>query len=118
MAAGQAATTFHSMALLQAYKADVLKELDEGESPIPEAVKVLRRATDLSLRAIKNTARAIGSSMVGMVAVERHLWLTLTDIKEKDKSFLVDAPMSKDGLFGDLVTAVVEKFLPAHPTQV
>ncbi len=48
-----------------------------------------------------------------MVTVERHLWLNLTDIKEKNKSFLMDAPISKDGLFGDSVTAVVEKFRAA-----
>lgn len=83
--------------------------MDEGEGLTPEAVKELRRATDLALRATKHTAWAIGRSKEGMVAVEHHLWLTLTDIKEKDKSFLLDAPMSKDSLFGDSVTAVVEK---------
>ncbi len=36
--------------------------------------------------------------------------LTLTDIKENDKTFLLDAPISNDGLFGDSVTTVVEKF--------
>ncbi len=30
-AAGQAAATLHSMAVLQAYQAELLKELDEGE---------------------------------------------------------------------------------------
>ncbi len=48
-----------------------------------------------------------------MVMVESHLWLNLTDIKEKDKSFHMDALISKDGLFGDSVTAVVEKFRAA-----
>ncbi len=51
--------------------------------------------------------------MTGMVMVESHLWLNLTDIKEKDKSFHMDALISKDGLFGDSVTAVVEKFRAA-----
>ncbi|KAI2645054.1 hypothetical protein H4Q32_026838 [Labeo rohita] len=35
--------------------------------------------------------------------------------KEKDKTFLLDAPISKDGLFGDVVTTVVEKFRAAKP---
>ncbi len=109
-AAGQAAAMLHSMALLQAYQAELLKELDEGEGITPEAVKELRRATNLALGATKHTARAVGRSMAGMVTVERHLWLNLTEIKEKDKSFLMDARISKDGLFGDSVTAVVEKF--------
>ncbi len=41
MAAGQAVATLHSMAVLQAYQADVLKELDEGEGLTPEAVNPL-----------------------------------------------------------------------------
>ncbi len=39
----------HTMAILQAYQADVLKEMDEGASLTPEAVKELRKATDLAL---------------------------------------------------------------------
>ncbi|XP_016095392.1 uncharacterized protein [Sinocyclocheilus grahami] len=113
MAAGQAAATLHSMGVLQAYQADVLKELDEGEGLTPEAVKELRRATDLALRATKHTARAVGRSMAGLVSAERQLWLTLTDIKEKDRTFLLNAPISSDGLFGDSVTTVVEKFRAA-----
>ncbi len=101
------------MAVLQANQAELLKELDKGEGITPEAVKELRRATDLALRATKHTARAVARSMAGVVTVECHLWLNLTDIKEKDKSFLMDAPISKDGLFGDSVTAVVEKFRAA-----
>lgn len=113
MAAGQAAASLHSMAVLQAYQAELLKELDEGEGITPEAVKELRRATDLALRATKHTARAVGRTMAGLISVERHLWLNLTDIKEKDKSFLMDAPVSRDGLFGEAVTSVVEKFRAA-----
>ncbi len=63
----------HTMANLQAYQADVLKEMDKGTGLTPEAVKELRRATDLALRATKHTARTVGCSMVGSVAAERHL---------------------------------------------
>ncbi len=38
---------------------------------------LLRRATDLALRATKHTARAVGRLMAGSVAAERHLWLNL-----------------------------------------
>ncbi len=110
--AGQAAAMLHSMGVLQAYQAELLKELDEGEGLTPEAVKELRRATDLALRATKHKARAVGRAVAGFVSVEHHLWLTITDIKEKDKK-LFDAPISKDGLFGDSVTTVVEKFRAA-----
>ncbi len=80
----------HTMAILQAYQADVLKEMDEGTGLTPEAVKELRRATDLALRATKHTARAVGRSMAASVAAERHLWLNLTEIHEKEKVFLMD----------------------------
>ncbi len=66
----------HTMAILQAYQADVLKE-SEGTGLTPEAVKDLRRATDLALRATKHTTRAVGHPMAGSVAAERHLWLNL-----------------------------------------
>ncbi len=55
--------------------------MDEGTGLTPEAVKELRRATDLALRATKHTARAVGRSMAASVAAERHLWLNLTEIR-------------------------------------
>ncbi len=111
--AGQAGMALHTMAILQAYQADVLKEMDEGTGLTPEAVKELRRATDLALRATKHTARAVGRSMAASVAAERHLWLNLTEIREREKVFLMDAPISQSGLFGEAVSAVVDKFRSA-----
>ncbi len=73
----------------------------------------LRRTADLSLRATKETARAIGRSMAAMVAAERHLWLTLSDMKDKDRVCLLDAPLSSSGLFGDAVNSVVDRFQEA-----
>ncbi len=113
IAAGQAGMALHTMAILQAYQADVLKEMDEGTGLTPEAVKELRRATNLALRATKHTARAVGRSMAASVAAERHLWLNLTEIREKENTFLMDAPISQSGLFGEAVSAVVDKFRSA-----
>lgn len=42
MSAGQAGVAFHTVAVLQAYQADVLKELDEGDGLAADAVKELR----------------------------------------------------------------------------
>ncbi len=64
---------------------DVLKEMDEGTGLTPEAVKELHRATDLALRDNKHTACAVGRPMAGSVAAERHLWLNLTEIREKEE---------------------------------
>ncbi len=112
-AAGQAGAALHTMAVLQAYQADLLKELSTGGTIDEEAFSELRRATDLSLRATKQTARAIGHSMAAMVSTERHLWLNLTGIKERDRSFLLDAPVSPSGLFGDAVNSVATRFREA-----
>ncbi len=51
-AAGQAAACLHTMYLLQAYQAELLGDHDEGGGCGPNTVCELRRATDLSLRAI------------------------------------------------------------------
>ncbi len=58
IAASQAGMALHTMAILQAYQTDVLKEIDKGTGLTPEAVKELRRTTDLALRATKHTVRA------------------------------------------------------------
>ncbi len=87
-AAGQAGAALHTMSVLQAYQADLLKDLDQGQGLPPEAVTELRRTTDLALRATKQTAAAIGRSMAAMVATERHLWMNLADIGEKEKRLL------------------------------
>ncbi len=54
-------------------------------------------ATDLALRATKSTAQAIGRSVASLVVLERHLWLTLTEIKDADKVSFLDAPISPSG---------------------
>ncbi len=99
-AAGQAAACLHTLSLLQAYQAELLTDLIEGEGISPNTVCELRRAADLSLRAAKETAKSIGRSMAALVATERHLWLNLSNIKLKDKNLLMDAPLSPSGLFG------------------
>ncbi len=113
-AAGQAGACLHTMSVLQAYQADLLKELDEGEQIKSDDIVELRRTADLALRATKETARAIGRSMAALVAAERHLWLTLSDMKDKDRVFLMDAPLAPSGLFGDAVNSVVDRYQEAR----
>ncbi|KAL0155903.1 hypothetical protein M9458_050166, partial [Cirrhinus mrigala] len=79
-AAGQAGACLHTMSVLQAYQADLLKGLDEGEKV---DLSELRKTADLALRATKETACAVGRSVAAMVVAERHLWLTLSDMMEK-----------------------------------
>ncbi len=109
-AAGQAVASLHIMAVLQAYKADLLKDLDKGQGLSPDEVAEQHRTTDLALRATKQAATAMGRSMAAMVVTERHLWVNLADLRKKEKGFLLDAPISPSELFGTSVETVVEKF--------
>ncbi|CAM4446751.1 unnamed protein product [Leuciscus chuanchicus] len=112
-AAGQAAACLHTMSIMQAYQAELLGDSEEGGGISADTVSELRRATDLSLRATKETAKSIGRSMAALVATERHLWLNLSDIKDKEKHVLLDAPVSTQGLFGDAVNSAVAKLQEA-----
>lgn len=51
--------------------------------------------------------------MADMVAMEKHLWLKLTGINDRDKMFLLDAPVSPSDLFGDSVRTVITRILEA-----
>ncbi len=91
-AAGQAVASLHTMAVLQAYQAHLLKDLDKGQGLSPDELAELCRTTDLALCATKQAANAMGRSMAAMVVTERHLWVNLADIGKKEKGFLLDAP--------------------------
>ncbi len=50
-------------------------------------------------------------SLHGRVSVtQRHLWLNLTDIPEKEKAFLLEATHSRSRLFSDALSNVISKF--------
>ncbi len=112
-AAGQAVASLHTMAVLQAYQTDLLKDLDKGQGLSPDEVAELRRTTDLALRATKQAATAMSRSMAAMVVTERHLWVNLADIRKKEKGFFLDTPVSPSELFGTSVEMVVKKFREA-----
>lgn len=83
--------------------------MDEGSALTAEVVKELRWTTDLALRANKHTACAICCCLAGLMAPEIHLWLNLTDIRDKDEALLMDAPVSQSGLFFEAVNSVTER---------
>ncbi len=112
-AAGQAASALHAMALLQVHQAKALKQLHEGDAD-PGVLQELRTATDLALRATKVTARALGQTMSTLVVQERHLWLTLADMRESDKHRFLDSPISQAGLFGEVVEDFAQQFSAAQ----
>ncbi len=112
-AAGQGASALHAMALLQVHQAKALKQLHEGDAD-PGVLQELRTATDLALRATKVTARALGQTMSTLVVQERHLWLTLADMRESDKHRFLDSPISQAGLFGEAVEDFAQQFSAAQ----
>ncbi|ROL50305.1 hypothetical protein DPX16_15134 [Anabarilius grahami] len=111
-AAGQAAACLHTMSLLQAYQADLLGDIDDSGEATFECIQEIRMATDLALRATKETAKEIGRSMAALVATERHLWLNLSDIRERDKAALMDAPLSPVFQESKKQAAAFQRFLP------
>ena len=75
LAAGQAACTTNTAALLQRYQAKLLTELALSLGEDHPSVAELRRATDLSLRLTRCTSQALGRMMGAAVATQRSLWL-------------------------------------------
>lgn len=106
------------MMVLQVFQEKLLHSMDES-SPDPAAFKELRITKglkDLALRATKATAQPIGRAMASFVALERHLWLILTEIKDADKAAFLDSPVSPTSLFGPAVDCFTEHFTAAQKT--
>ncbi len=99
------------MALLQVHQAKALRNLHEGGHDLA-VLHELRAAMDLALRATKVTAQSLGRAMSTLVVQERHLWLCLTDMKEKVQ--FLNAPVSQTGLFSDAVESCAQQFSAAQ----
>ncbi len=110
-AAGQEASALHSMAVLQVFR----PRCSPARRPV--SLRDLRSATDLALRATKATTQAIGRSMSSLVVLERHLWLTLTEMKEADKVPFLNAQVSSNSLFGPAVEGFAERFTEAQKSS-
>lgn len=85
--------------------------------PDPASFKDLRSASDLALHATKVATQAVGRAMASLVILERHLWLTLTDIKDTDRVALLDSPVSPSGLFGSAVEGFPQHFTEAQKSS-
>lgn len=60
------------------------------------------------------TVQSIGRNMGSLVTLQRHLWLTLSDMRESEKAQQLDTPISPQGLFGDAGSSFSEKFVEAQ----
>lgn len=48
--------------------------------------------------------------MYMLVAQEHHLWLNLAEMRDFDKIYFLDAPMSQNSLFSDIVKDIAQHF--------
>ncbi|XP_076148811.1 aminopeptidase Ey-like [Alosa pseudoharengus] len=56
--------------------------------------------------------------MAASVATQRLLWLSLAQLSDRDKTPLLDAPVSVDGVFGDAVGMMTAKFEAEQKSRV
>ncbi len=96
----------HSMAVLQVFQAKMLTSEEGGLDA--DSLRDLRRQT--WLYAPPSHRR----SMSSLIVLERHLWLTITEMKEADKVPFLDAPVSSGSLFGPAVEGFAERFTEAQ----
>ncbi len=55
--------------------------------------------------------------MSSLIVLERHLWLTMTEMKEADKVPFLDAPVLSGSLFGPAVEGLAERFTEAQKSS-
>src|SRR4029434_2828507 len=110
LAAGQAACTTNTAALLQRYQAKLLTELALSLGEDHPSVAELHRVTDLSLRLTRCTSQALGRVMGAVVATQRSLWLSLAKLSDREKAPRLDAPVSVQGVFGEAVVTMAARF--------
>lgn len=106
---GQAARAQNSVSLLLAYVAELQAEvgvaIDENK-PVKELWAEIRTAMDFVMRTTRCSNQAIGRAMGLTVVAQRHLWLNLSNIPDKERHVFLDAPVDPAGLFGSAVNAM------------
>ncbi len=90
-----------------------IKQLHKGGAD-PGVLQELLTATDLALRVTKVKAWSLGQTMSTLVVQERHLWLTLADMREAGKHPFLDSHISQAGLFGEAVESFAQQFSNAQ----
>lgn len=107
------ARAMSSVTMLQTYQAMCLAELGSlvpDDSPLAPLLNEVRVTTDYILRASRCAALSLGRGMASTVVAQRHLWLTLSDVPDRDRAVYLDAPVSAAGLFGHSLEAIQARF--------
>ncbi|XP_027901587.1 uncharacterized protein LOC114162038 [Xiphophorus couchianus] len=107
------ARSLSSATMLQTYQAMCLSELGAQMPPDSHLIPLLneiRITADYILRTSRCAALSLGRGMASTVVAQRHLWLTLSDVPDRDRAIYLDEPVSTDGLFGQSLDAIQAKF--------
>ncbi|XP_013888234.1 uncharacterized protein LOC106535711 [Austrofundulus limnaeus] len=102
-----------SISMLQTYQAMALAELGAqvpAESPLLPLLNEIRLTADYILRASRGVALSLGRGMASTVVAQRHLWLTLSDVPDRDRATYLDEPVMAAGLFGQSLDVIQAKF--------
>lgn len=102
-AQGLSARALNTASMLQAYQAEKLQDLHHALSKGENATAILdevRRTADFILRLSSTAASALGKGMAETVVAQRHLWLTLTELPDGQRSEFLYQPVEPFGLFG------------------
>ncbi|XP_013874757.1 uncharacterized protein LOC106525168 [Austrofundulus limnaeus] len=81
-----------------------------AESPLLPLLNEIRLTADYILRASHSVALSLGRGMASTMVAQRHLWLTLSDIPDRDRATYLDEPVMAAGLFGQSLEVIQAKF--------
>ena len=107
------ARALSSVTMLQTYQAMCLAEIGSlmpPDNPLAPLLDEVRVATDYMLRVSRCAALSLGRGMASTVVAQRHLWLTLSNVPDRDRAVYLDEPVSAEGLFGQSLEAIQERF--------
>nr|XP_013888376.1 PREDICTED: uncharacterized protein LOC106535818 [Austrofundulus limnaeus] len=107
------ARSLSSISMLQTYQAMALVELGvqvPAESLLLPLLNEIRLTADYVLSASRGAALSLGRGMASTVVAQRHLWLTLSDVPDRDRATYLDEPVMVPGLFGQSLDIIQAKF--------
>ena len=107
-AGGQCAAFANTLALVQQYAVRLMEEQARSPEPLPLVAEEVRSVAAFSLLLAEGLIAASASVMASAVQHQRHLWLNLADVpSESDRSAIVNAKVTMDGLFGSSLSESV-----------
>ena len=108
-AQGLSARALNTASMLQAYQAEKLRDLHEAltkKESVAGLLDEVRRTADFILRLSSTAAVALGKGMADTVVAQRHLWLTLTELPEAQRSEFLHQAVEPSGLFGQALDKI------------